>query len=119
MLLPGVSATSQGYMTVSFHDTYYQAAAARFPDQVPPLTTTQQAALALFNETAGRADVRLDCWLEPGDMQFLNNHNTVHTRSQFIYWEVSAAAAAGAKSCPAGCACISSCCRRASANRSV
>ncbi|KAF6260069.1 hypothetical protein COO60DRAFT_1700521 [Scenedesmus sp. NREL 46B-D3] len=77
-----------GYMTVSFHDTYYQAAAARFPDQVPPLTTTQQAALALFNETAGRADVRLDCWLEPGDMQFLNNHNTVHTRSQFIYWEL-------------------------------
>jgi hypothetical protein len=79
----------QGFLTVSFHDTYYQAAAARFPDQVPPLTAAQQAALSLFNETAGREDVRLDYWLEPGDMQFVNNHNIVHMRSQFEDWEVS------------------------------
>jgi alpha-ketoglutarate-dependent taurine dioxygenase len=79
----------QGYLTVSFHDTYYQAAAARFPDQVPPLTPAQQAALALFNATADRYDVRLDYWLEPGDMQFVNNHNIVHTRSRFEEWQVS------------------------------
>jgi hypothetical protein len=78
----------QGYLTVSLHDTYYQAAAARFPDEVPPLTQAQQAAMALFNATADRDDVRLDYWLEPGDMQFVNNHNIVHTRSQFEDWQV-------------------------------
>ncbi|WIA14323.1 hypothetical protein OEZ85_002853 [Tetradesmus obliquus] len=77
----------QGYLTVSFHDSYYQAAAARFPGQVPRLTPTQQAALALFNEIANRDVVRLDYWLEPGDMQFVNNHNVVHMRSQFEDWE--------------------------------
>jgi hypothetical protein len=73
---------------VSFHDTYYQAAAARFPEQVPLLTPAQKAALALFNQTANREDVRLDYWLAPGDMQFVNNHNIVHMRSQFEDWKV-------------------------------
>lgn len=30
-----------------------------------------------------RQDVRLDFWLEPGDLQLVNNHVLVHTRSAY------------------------------------
>eukprot|EP00775_Hariotina_reticulata_P003159 gene3159-3437_t len=34
-----------------------------------------------------RPDVRMDWQLQPGDMQWINNHNIVHTRTQFEDWE--------------------------------
>lgn len=75
-------------MTVAYHDSYYQAAASRWPQLVPPLTQQQRQALQLFNQVADRPDVRLDHQLEPGDVQWLNNHTIVHMRSQFEDWEV-------------------------------
>lgn len=32
--------------------------------------------------------LRLDMWLEPGDLQLLNNHVTLHTRTAFTDYEV-------------------------------
>lgn len=44
----------QGYLTITYHDSYYQAAASRFPQQVPELTEQQLQAISLFNKIAAR-----------------------------------------------------------------
>eukprot|EP00775_Hariotina_reticulata_P009087 gene9087-9257_t len=76
----------KGYLSTSFNDTYYQLAAmpGRHKD-VPPLTPAQTDALAAFRKVADQ--VRLDFWLEPGDLQLLNNHTQVHTRSAYDDFE--------------------------------
>jgi hypothetical protein len=47
------------------------------------LTATQNDALNLFDEICARSDFHLTMMFEPGDMQFLNNHLTLHTRTSF------------------------------------
>ncbi len=54
----------------------------RHPD-APRLTEQQVAALDLFDELAARADIRLDMELQRGDMQFVHNHQIVHSRTKF------------------------------------
>lgn len=72
----------KGYLSISFNDTYYQlaAAAGRNPG-VPPLTEAQLAALQAFREVADA--VKLDFWLQPGDLQVVHNHTQVHNRSAY------------------------------------
>ncbi len=48
-----------------------------------PLTARQIEALDLFDQLADRDDLRLDMEFQPGDIQLLNNHVTVHSRSDF------------------------------------
>lgn len=58
----------------SMHDrTFISAAQARFPD-LPRLTEAQVEALDLCDSLAGEEGVRLDMTLQPGDMQFIHNH---------------------------------------------
>jgi hypothetical protein len=49
-----------------------------------PLTTLEQAALDHFDEQTRRADLRLDMDLQPGDIQFINNYTTLHSRTGFV-----------------------------------
>ena len=49
-----------------------------------PLTRIEQAALDHLDETTGRADLRLDMDLRPGDIQFINNYTTLHSRTEFV-----------------------------------
>ncbi len=49
-----------------------------------PLTTFEKAALEFFDEQTRRADVRLDMDLELGDIQFINNYTTLHSRTGFV-----------------------------------
>jgi hypothetical protein len=51
------------------------------------LSETQKAAMAFLNETAAREDIRLEMMLEPGDMQFLNNHVCLHSRTSYEEFE--------------------------------
>lgn len=60
----------------------YVESAQRFP-QVPRLTQTQIDALSLYSELALRDDLRLDMQFERGDIQLLNNHLTVHSRTDY------------------------------------
>jgi len=49
-----------------------------------PLTTLEQAALDYLDECTRRPDLRLDMDLEPGDIQFINNYTTLHSRTGFV-----------------------------------
>lgn len=48
---------------------------------VPELTRAQAEALAVFNTVAARVAVSME--LEPGDVEYFNNHIVVHTRTRF------------------------------------
>ncbi len=50
---------------------------------VPPLTATQHEALDLLDDILRRPNVMHSMYLRPGDMQILNNHVTLHSRTEF------------------------------------
>jgi len=52
-------------------------------------TKQETEAMEFLNETAAREDVRLDMVLEPGDMQFCNNHIVLHSRTAYEEWPES------------------------------
>ena len=52
-------------------------------------TAQEEAAMKFLNETAAREDIRLEMILEPGDMQFLNNHVCLHSRTSYEDFEES------------------------------
>ena len=57
----------------------------RFPE-VPRLTDRQRAALDLFDDLSESNEFRLDMAFEPGDIQFLHNHQILHARAGFEDW---------------------------------
>ena len=77
----------QGGLSVNYSDNYYLLS-QRHPD-VPRLTQQHHEAMALFNEIASSDALRLDSMLQPGDIQLLNNHTQLHTRSKFEDFPVS------------------------------
>jgi hypothetical protein len=56
--------------------------AQRF-EEVPRLTPQQQEAMALLDSLAGSERFHYSMMFEPGDIQFLNNHVTLHSRTAF------------------------------------
>ena len=42
--------------------------------------------MEFLNATAARDDIRLEMMLEPGDMQFCNNHMVLHSRTAYEEW---------------------------------
>jgi hypothetical protein len=50
---------------------------------VPPLSAAQQQALDLLDAILRRPSVMYSMYLQPGDMQILNNHVTLHSRTEF------------------------------------
>ena len=51
---------------------------------VPPLTTVQAEALDQLDVILRRPSVMYEMFLEPGDIQLLNNHVTLHSRTEFV-----------------------------------
>ena len=49
-----------------------------------PLTRLEQAALDYLDEQTRRTDLRLDMDLQAGDIQFINNYTTLHSRTGFV-----------------------------------
>lgn len=69
--------------------TYVRSAvrkAQRF-DEVPRLTPEQEEAMDLLDAIAEDPSVHLDMEFRPGDIQFLNNHTILHSRTAFEDWE--------------------------------
>jgi hypothetical protein len=50
---------------------------------VPRLTETQIEAMNMFSSLALSNEIRLDMDFQRGDMQFLNNHFIVHSRTEY------------------------------------
>ena len=42
--------------------------------------------MEFLNQTAARKDIRIEMVLEPGDMQFCNNHAVLHSRTAYEEW---------------------------------
>lgn len=51
-----------------------------------PFSALEMATLDGVDALASRADVRLDMMLEPGDMQWVNNHVIMHSRTEYEDW---------------------------------
>jgi hypothetical protein len=54
---------------------------------VPPLASRQWEALGALDALLRRPDLMADMWLEPGDLQLLNNHAVLHSRTEFEDFE--------------------------------
>jgi hypothetical protein len=52
-------------------------------DGVPRLTATHREALETFDRLVRRGDLAHAMWLEPGDLQIINSHVTLHSRTDF------------------------------------
>lgn len=63
----------------------YIESAQRFPD-VPRLTAPQIEALDLLDSLADDPALHHEMAFEPGDMQFLHNHQILHDRTAFEDW---------------------------------
>lgn len=50
---------------------------------VPQLTAAQRECTDLLDEILRRPDIMFTMWLEPGDLQFMNNHVLLHSRTTF------------------------------------
>ena len=53
-------------------------------DGVPQLGATQREAMDLLDEILRRPELMYEMYLQPGDMQLLNNHTTLHSRTEFV-----------------------------------
>jgi hypothetical protein len=58
-----------------------------FPKSGEPATPAQVEAMDLFDELAGSRELCFEMEMEPGDMQLLNNHVIVHSRTAFEDYE--------------------------------
>jgi hypothetical protein len=51
---------------------------------VPMLSLAQREAMDLLDEILRRPALMYEMYLQPGDMQLLNNHTTLHSRTEFV-----------------------------------
>lgn len=70
-------------ITVYIPGAIYKAQAF---DDVKRLSAEQTEALRLVNEIADEPQIRLEMDFQPGDMQFLCNHFTLHSRTAYEDW---------------------------------
>lgn len=63
----------------------YAESSQRFAD-VPRLTAEQREAMDLVDALCADPDLHLDMALEPGDMQFVCNYSTLHSRTAYEDW---------------------------------
>ncbi|MFM7010321.1 MAG: TauD/TfdA family dioxygenase [Betaproteobacteria bacterium] len=50
----------------------------------PQLKPEQFAALEQFDQVMRRPDIAYEMWLEPGDVQIISSHVTLHSRTEFV-----------------------------------
>lgn len=71
----------QGRLIVCFVRRFVESA-QRFPE-LPRLSRSQMEALDMVSELAARPEFRLDITFDPGDIQFVNNLTTMHSRTGY------------------------------------
>jgi hypothetical protein len=54
---------------------------------VPRLSASHREALEEFDDIVRRPDLAYTMYLEPGDMQLVNSHTTVHSRTDFVDYD--------------------------------
>jgi hypothetical protein len=74
----------EGRLFIRYNRTFIESA-QRFPE-VPRLTPEQIEALDLMDQLCSDSDFYLDMAFEPGDMQFICNYVTLHSRTDYEDW---------------------------------
>jgi hypothetical protein len=72
-------------LTTMYVGQYIRSAQENFPE-ARRLTAAEHEALDLLDTLANDSDLRLDMEFQPGDMQFLHNHQILHSRTDFEDW---------------------------------
>jgi hypothetical protein len=73
-----------GFLSSCFNTSYIEHGAKR---RGLELTPHERATLDLVNALAMREDLRFDFSMEPGDIQFINDHTTIHSRTEFVDYD--------------------------------
>jgi hypothetical protein len=68
-----------------FHSEYFRSAAAS--GAAPSLSRAQKETLDAVDAAAAESDLYLDMELEPGDVQMVNNHFLLHSRTAYVDFE--------------------------------
>ena len=74
----------EGLLSTQYVRRYIESA-RRFPD-LDELSEKQVEALDLFEALTDDEALKLDMDFEPGDMQFVHNHQVLHDRTAFEDW---------------------------------
>ena len=82
-----VFSMQDGHFACKTGYVYFRLAAEKFAGEVAPLTPLQIEALEYFQVIANRPDMHFSMMFQPGDLQMLNNHVTLHARSDFEDYE--------------------------------
>lgn len=72
----------KGILTTTYNRDFITAA-QRF-DDVPRLTERQIEAMDTMDELANSERIRLEMDFRPGDMQFIHNHQVLHSRTTYV-----------------------------------
>jgi len=75
----------EGQLTTIYVGQYIRSAQHNFPD-ARRLTVREQEAIDLLDALANEPQLRLQMDFQPGDMQFLHNHQILHSRTDFDDW---------------------------------
>ena len=70
-----------GVLRTFYHSDYFRSA-VRHPE-VAPFTAQEQTLLDLYEAIAGMPELYLDMQFEPGDIQLISNHVTLHARTAY------------------------------------
>lgn len=70
-----------GVLTTTYNRDFITA--AQRLDDVPRLTDRQVEAMDMLDELANSDHIRLDMDFRPGDMQFIHNHQVLHSRTPY------------------------------------
>jgi hypothetical protein len=73
-----------GFLSSCFNTSYIEHGAKR---RGVELSAHERATLDLVNALAMREDLRFDFLMEPGDIQFINDHTTIHSRTEFVDYD--------------------------------
>ena len=74
-----------GQLTTIYVGQYIRSAQENFPE-ARRLTAAEHEAIDLLDTLANDPALRLDMQFHPGDMQFLHNHQILHSRTDFDDW---------------------------------
>ena len=77
-----IFAIEKGYFACRYTRTHIRS--AEMNPEIEDLSLKQTEALELIDEICRQPEFNLTMMFEPGDIQFLNNHLTMHTRTAFI-----------------------------------
>jgi hypothetical protein len=75
---------ANGRLRTFWHGDYFRSA-LRHPE-VPRWTPREAELVALYEEIASDPDLVLEMQFQPGDVQLISNHTTLHARSAYDDW---------------------------------